>query len=162
MQAPWMELGPLGKANSCTQTHSLAEQKVRRGRDSPDTGWEDLSIGRHQGREHLGLSAQPSSPALQSCAGGLRPGRWNLAGGGGQGEHHSWVQIPMREGQREHPPHQLLQPRGSPPSPPAITAWSWQEATGYDLKNQSDKEMSSLGCGTKQPLKGVGDHGHQL
>lgn len=75
MQAPWMELGPLGKANSCTQTHSLAEQKVRRGRDSPDTGWEDLSIGRHQGREHLGLSAQPSSPALQSCAGGLRAGK---------------------------------------------------------------------------------------
>lgn len=56
-------------------THSLAEQKVRRGRDSPDTGWEDLSIGRRQGREHLGLSAQPSSPALQSCAGGLRAGK---------------------------------------------------------------------------------------
>lgn len=47
---PWMELGPLGKQTPAHR-HSLAEQKVRRGRDSPDTGWEDLSIG-HTRREH--------------------------------------------------------------------------------------------------------------
>lgn len=140
--------------------HTAANTWPRRARRSA----EEETVRTHAGKTLASAATRGGSTLDCLCSPPPPPSRVVLVGSGW--EDGAWLEMEgsrvsttvgyrLQRGRgRGTPPHQLLQPRGSPPSPPAITAQS--------CINQSDKEMSSLGCGTKHPLKGVGDHGHQL